>query len=268
MEIRTWGTVAVSALLVGSGTLEVAAARERWWPACPLGGFDAPACVRLQSHEFDFLTPADPWIPLGQAATLGGLSLLLLALAMGILPWLLAAQSRSVTAAASLLMGLGALQNGIVTLRSGQVGRPVLGAVLGPAGWCLLLGLLLMFVVASTPEPGDEPRPGIGWPLTLVGLLASSILLVQLLIAPIVLAYTSYDTTPWTEAVDGAVLLLAALAVWPATVVRADAGRVYVAPAERPRPPRAPSLPTTGRTPGTAGSPGSRTQPGRAPRHR
>src|SRR5262245_46068285 len=73
-------------LLVASGVLLYAAAWERWWPACPRDGFESLDCQKLQDHLYDFQVPADPWVPVGDAAWLAGLSFLLLALALACVP--------------------------------------------------------------------------------------------------------------------------------------------------------------------------------------
>ncbi len=46
--------------------------------------------------------------------------------------------------------------------------------------------------------------------------------MLQIFVAPIVVAYTSYDATPWADAVSGGFLLVAALVVWPAAVPEPD----------------------------------------------
>ena len=50
---------AVSALLAGAGVLRVAAAAQRWWPACKPGDFDADACIKVQDHLYDYLALED-----------------------------------------------------------------------------------------------------------------------------------------------------------------------------------------------------------------
>jgi hypothetical protein len=43
---------AVAASIVLAGALSVAAAAQRWWPACK-GDFDARACLERQDHLYD-----------------------------------------------------------------------------------------------------------------------------------------------------------------------------------------------------------------------
>src|SRR5688572_7641692 len=77
----------VAALLVCAGALCVAAAAQRWWPACKPGDFDAVACIERQDHLYDYVAPTAPWVPIGDAAQFAGVALVLLALGLALLPW-------------------------------------------------------------------------------------------------------------------------------------------------------------------------------------
>ena len=79
---------AVSWLLAGSGIASIAAARERWWPACPWGEFDSTQCLIVQDDSYGSL--ARPWLETGYTAELQALSIALLGLAIAFLPklWL------------------------------------------------------------------------------------------------------------------------------------------------------------------------------------
>lgn len=83
--VPTWLLrIVVAVGLAGAAGLTFAGAWQRWWPACPRGGFDSDACLRLQSQEY-FQLPGDPWLPVGQAAELYGGALLALAAAVAVL---------------------------------------------------------------------------------------------------------------------------------------------------------------------------------------
>ena len=78
--------VVVSGLLATSGVLYLMAASQRWWPACKLGRFDEPGCVRVQNDDYGYLVPSGPWTPAGDAAQLAGIALVCLAVAVAVLP--------------------------------------------------------------------------------------------------------------------------------------------------------------------------------------
>ena len=64
-----------------------------------------------------------------------------------------------------------------------------------------------------------DERPGDGWRWLAVFLLLGSSPLGLAFAGPIGAGYSSYDTSPWTEAVGAVLLVLAAPAVWRAGVV-------------------------------------------------
>ena len=104
-----------SAALAGSGVLAYLAAWQRWSGVCPRGGFDEPACLKRQDHLYDYQLPASPWHPIGDAAELYGLSVLLLAVAAFALPFLLMPAFRRLilwplaVIPAAVLVGIGVL---------------------------------------------------------------------------------------------------------------------------------------------------------------
>lgn len=186
----------VAVVLGASGALMWAASWQRWAGSCA----GAEACGLRQDHLYDFLPPAAPWAPAGSAALLGGLSLLVLALAFPLLPWALTGRRPGPVSVVVLVASeLALVAVGVATLRSGLAGAvvaPVLGG-LSTAVW--MIGppvLCVRFAVAAG-----------GWAR------AAAILLV--LAAPLVAALTyaigEYDTRPWWEAVSGAFTIAAAL---------------------------------------------------------
>ncbi|MFC7495487.1 MULTISPECIES: hypothetical protein [unclassified Nocardioides] len=211
--MRSWGARIVAAsALAAAGALTFAAAWERWWPACPRGGFDSAACLRVQSHELDYLVPSAPWQPTGQSATYAGFALLALALAALTLPLVLR-PTRPVGRwrITRLLLGvvpagaLGVL--GATTLRSGQTGEPATGSAL----------LATAFVVWAVAWPGAlmvfaALAPGRPHGIVLAALVGlSTPVPVVLAAGPIAAGYVSHDTAPWTEATAAPLLLVAAI---------------------------------------------------------
>jgi len=210
--------ITVAVALAGAAALTYAAAWQRWWPACPRGGFDSDACVRLQSHEYDFQLPGDPWVSVGQAAELYGGALLALAVAAALLPtvlrpdrpaaagswWRVFATLVAVVPAASLAL------LGVATLRSSRVGEVVSmpGTSLAFLVWCLAWPACLTALAAAAPGV----RPGRALPVAVLLGLATPIPTL-LLLGPMFAGYTSYDTAPWSEAAAAPLLLAAAVAV-------------------------------------------------------
>jgi hypothetical protein len=235
MVVRKLSTGALSLLLAGAGTLQVAASAQRWWPACRFGDFETAACLRLQSHTYDFVVPSAPWVPVGHASVLAGLSLLLLGLGVTGLPLLLRPGRRPALAwLLCAVLGLSQLLAGVSTVASGLLGRPV-GEPGTPFVAFVWLGWPVALTLTSILMVGRVRRPAAGW-LLLIVLLTASTPLAELFMAPIVTGYVSYDTTPWSEGWGGACLLLASLAVWPAAYRprRRPTPATATAPATRP----------------------------------
>ena len=83
--------------LGGAGALMFAASWQRWAGACTGPSGSARACEVREDHLYDFLPPLEPWEPTGSAAELGGLSLLVFALVLPLLPWALTARRPGAT---------------------------------------------------------------------------------------------------------------------------------------------------------------------------
>jgi hypothetical protein len=67
------------------------------------------------------------------------------------------------------------------------------------------------------------------WRLVVIALLLCATPWSQVCLAPGLLGYTSYDTTPWAEAVPGAFLVLAGLTTLPAIAWRESPNAVRAA---------------------------------------
>lgn len=188
--LRVW----VAAVLGASGALMIAASRQRW--ACS----GVEACERRQDHLFDFLPPAEPWEQAGSAALLGGVSLLVLAIALPLLPWALTGRRPGLVSAIGLLASEPALVAvAVATLRSGLSGAvvaPTLGA------WSVAIWMVGPPVLLARFAVGAR-----GWAR------ASAVLLILAtpLVAAVTYAIGEYDARPWWEATSGSITVAAAL---------------------------------------------------------
>lgn len=201
-------------LLVTSGVLTLAAAAQRWWPACRLGAFDDAPCPALQDSRYNYLGPSDPWTPLGVAAELQALALLPLALVTLLLPRVLAGRRPGrLQSTAALLVSADIAAVAVVTFLSGRDGQVV--TIPGPWSpgilWSFGLPLLASVPVLLSFTAPDPPRLWAAGRYAAAGcvLLASPV--AQPFVAPAVFAYTSYDSTPWGEAFGGVPLIGAAV---------------------------------------------------------
>lgn len=193
--------VVVGVLLGVSGALIYAASWQRWGGACPwVGGVDDALCALRQDHLYDFLPPTLPWEPVGAAAQLAGWSLLVLALALGPLPWaLLRRRPGAVSTVALVCAVLATAAVGAAIVRSGLTGRVVEPLVAGPTlfVWAIVAPLLLVrFAVAAR-----------GWPLA----SAVTLILATPIVAGVSYAIGPFDARPWWEAVSGLLTATAGL---------------------------------------------------------
>ena len=209
---RRSGLVA-SALLMISALLQGAAAAQRWAFADP----DTLGSDRnIEDHLFDYVIPADPWVSVGSAAILFGLSYLLVGgalVCLGVAGRAIAGRIRGiptkalVAAAPFVLIGLHALVSGLA-----GVPTPVqhliatYGAVVVGAFQVLVLVVFAVFIAV---------RSWI-WAIGVLLLIGDSLfgyVAALFFVAPILVGYQSYDTTPWTEGVLAAATAAAAVAI-------------------------------------------------------
>lgn len=203
-------------LLVASGALAIAASAQRWWPACRPGDFDASDCTGRQEHAYDLVIPTAPWTPVGNAAELYGVGLLLLAAAVLLLPeLLLGRQPGRLLRVTTWLVALGTLVVATLTILSGVTGSAVRAPGDGVAGAMWALGLPVL-VAAGVIECVTTERRGNGWRMAAAWALLLSTPIAQIIVTPTLLDYMSNDTTPWTEAVGGVGLVLAGAALFGA----------------------------------------------------
>jgi len=204
-----------STLLAISGVLTFAGSAQRWWPACRVGAFDSGRCPELQDSAYDYVAPSSPESLIGTAAELHGTGMLLLAVAVLLLPGLLNGRqpSRTLTFAATVMSAAVAFA-ALPTLISGLEGE-VVSLPLMWLPWVLyLLGLPALLIVSAA---GAAPAPGRVWLArwaVVNCLVVASNPLIQFFVAPAIFLYTSHDTTPWTEAIGGVLLIGASVFLW------------------------------------------------------
>lgn len=214
MRTRLTRLAGASALLALSGVLTVAASAQRWWPACAVGDFDTGDCVGLQDHAYDYVVPSDPWVPVGAAAQLHGVAMLLLAGAVLLLPGLLSGRRLGrgfVITTVVVSVGIAAMA--VQTLLSGFAGQVVAVPGLWLPGLVWVFGWPALMVASAASAEDAPPRVKVGrW--AVVGCVLVGNPFAQFLIVPLLLAYASHDMTPWAEAVGGVILIGAAGLVW------------------------------------------------------
>ena len=206
-----------SALLVSAGVMSIAAASERWWPACRPFGFDHPDCYRLQRDWYDYVAPAEPWVPVGDAAALAAVSLLLQALAvLVVVPALFDRKYRLLAGGVGLAMSVNLLFPAAATWLSAEEGRAVDIPGLSTAMWFWIWGWPIIAFTAIVALSIFTPlgrRDGLRL-LVIACLVATAPLVEYFFVMPFFTLYTPYDTTPWTGAVSGVLLVVAGLAFW------------------------------------------------------
>jgi hypothetical protein len=208
-----WPGLVATALLVASAALQFAASAQRWQFADPSV---IPADRSIEDHLFDYAFPSDPWISVGSAAILFGIASLLIAAALtclamgarsvyrhGVVLWI----AGILAAAPSALAGVHAVLSGVLgTPSSMQYVVATVGAFV--LGLAQAAGLVFLAVVVA--------RRSIGWTVGILALIGTTVMghiVALFIIAPAIVGYTSFDTTPWSEAVVAGFTLVAAIAV-------------------------------------------------------
>lgn len=195
--------------LGASGALMFAASWQRW--ARPCLDESPAACEQREDHLYDFLPPSDPWEPVGHAAELGGLSLLVLALVLVLLPWAVTGSRPgrySAVALVASVLATGAV--GLATLRSG-LSAEVASVPLG--GWCLAVWALVPTILV-----GRWAVAARGW----VAGVACVVLIMSMPVVAVFYSIGSYDSRAWMEAISGGFTAVAGLCLIVAAVLPAQ----------------------------------------------
>lgn len=205
--LRVW----VAAMLLASGGLLYAASWQRWAGACPwVGDQETRTCDTRSSDPYGFLLPSsDQWIPVGDSAQLAGVSLLVFAVAVLVLPWALAGRKFGrVSVAVAAVTALSVTDIGVATLRSGLDSVAV-----SPVTWNLTTVLWLVVPPFWFGYLAAQCR---GW--------ARAAALLLVVASPLVAAYTyavgSFDDRPWWEAISGVLMCAAGACVLVAATRR------------------------------------------------
>jgi hypothetical protein len=202
-------TLLAAVLLLGSAVLQQLAALERWVVAAPMRHGDS-----IQSHLFDYSFPADPWEDVGAAAVLFGCGYLLLAL--GVVAALGSGRRRDRIAAVVVASCFGYM--GMHALLSGLLGAPTIlqSALLAVApGLLAPVGLVVLAVSTARRAPAMSAAC-----VLLLGATAPGYVFATFTVAPLLVGYQSFDTTPWTESVVAAATGLAGVALLLAAALR------------------------------------------------
>jgi hypothetical protein len=202
-------------LLLVSGFGSVWASTQRWLPACAPGRLQSAACSRVQDHVFDFTAPSPPWRPVGHAAEIEGVALLVLAVAAVTLVPLLLGVRRSLSAwLVGTAVGAGFAAVGSQTLLSGLRGAvaDVPGTLAGAVVVLLAWPSVLLVLLLAQHRSG---RPSAGWRAAAALLLLAGSPFGAHLVASATVPVTAYDAIPWTEAIAGVATMLAGLALLP-----------------------------------------------------
>jgi hypothetical protein len=178
--------------------------------------------LELQGDPYDYilLTEGSEWEPVGVAAGLHGVAMMLLAVAVLLLPRLLVGRRPSLTLSLSAVVV--AVATAVVAAaqwRSGFEGQLVTFPGLGIAAtlsWVGLPALAIALVVSTVLHPTLVSPPQRVWTgrLVVMACLVANNPIFSLMAAAMVFGYMSYDTTPWSEAVGGLFLIVASGFLW------------------------------------------------------
>ncbi|TDX78935.1 hypothetical protein EDF35_2158 [Rathayibacter sp. PhB151] len=212
------GVLLAAALLLGAALLQLQASLQRWVTASE-GWTRTDRSV--EDHLFDYMIPADPWEPLGTAAQVHGVGLLLVAIALPV-------SARAIGGGGllrlSALLVAGVLGlSGLHGVLSGLIGAPT---PLQLPFLQMMLGLVP--VVGLGALAAKAHRRSVGAALAYACLLGSTLpglLIATFVVAPAITGYQSFDTTPWTETVVAATVAAAGCAMLGAAAVLALRGR-------------------------------------------
>ena len=207
------GSLAAAVLFLVASALQLSASFQRW---VVFRGSRTGDDRSAEDHLYDYSYPYDPWEPIGTAAQVYGVGLLLTAVGVLILPLGVAAmrQPRTrfgvVLAIVEIVLAVlvaGALGiDGAHALISGLTGTPSPLQHTGAVGWIALLGLIGLGVT------WHSSRAAIATCAFLIGSTWLGYLLAAFFIAPL-FAGGSHDTTPWTETVIAATTAAAGIAM-------------------------------------------------------
>jgi hypothetical protein len=252
---RFWPLTAV-ALLAGSALLQLVASLERW--VTLVAGWTRTD-FSIEDHRFDYSYPAQPWENLGSTAQFFGAGMILLVL--GVIAVARATAQGAVTQGAAGrrteshgAAAPGAEAQGTAGRRSGdRTTRVLVGAVAASFGLtgahALVSGLigfpaplqylpiqLLLSLVAVVGLVAlavrwlrVSPAASVACVL-LLGATLPGFYLASFQIAPALVGYQSYDTTPFTETIVAASTALAALAMLAAMILASRRAPSAVSP--------------------------------------
>ena len=216
MKAAAWVRLAVtSTLLAVSGVVTVVASLQRW--GCRIGVFPAAnnECGMREDHLYEYVNPGVSPVPLASAAELHGAGMLILAVAVLVLPWVLAGRWPGwMLTIAAVVVAAGVAASALPTLLSGLEREAVSLPNLWLPGILLLLGLpALLIVSAWRATPGPRRVQTARW-TTVTCLSVANNMGITYFMSMVIFMYSSWDMNPWTETIGGVLLVGAAVCLW------------------------------------------------------
>ena len=142
--------------------------------------------------------------------------MVLLAVGVTSLPWLWLPR-RPLVCLAVAGPALAVLLIGGLTWNAGLSQEPLAVEVV-PTILVWSFGLpIALAMAAETSRDDHTPQRTTRWRVVVTVLIAMATPLAEVIFAPMLVGYMSHDSTPWTGAVTGVLLVTAGCAVWPAT---------------------------------------------------
>ncbi len=169
----------------------------------------------MQDHLYDVWFLESPWVSVGRAAELFGVATLLLGVAFVVLPLLVSlGRTPRVAWFSGCVLGFSFGVQGVHMLRSGLAGQAVDTPLLMPIFFLqlVLLPLVAVTMIVRRSDTGAWPKQDAIACTVLLAALATTHPFVRAMID-----IGPYDSLPRNEAIYGMALIVASLALWPAT---------------------------------------------------
>jgi hypothetical protein len=212
--VSATGSLIVAALFLASAVLQVVASLERW---VVFRNSLRPGDVSAEDHLYDYNFPYDPWEPIGTAAQVFGVGVLVLALGILLMPLALSTRLPTrrpwfwvlvvIECVLALAVAGSFVIRGVHAIASGITGAPSPLQSTGALDWIAFIGLIVLAVMWW------NSRAAVITCFFLIGSTGMGLLVAAFVIAPIVAGGTSHDTTPWTETVVAASTAAAGIAM-------------------------------------------------------
>jgi hypothetical protein len=150
------------------------------------------------------------------AAELHGSGMLVLAVAVLLIPGVLTGRRPDwILTIAAIVVFAAVAGIALPTLLSGLAGEVVSLPHMWLPAILYLIGLPVLLIVSGARAAPASSRVSLArFATVLLLIVANNVIILHLMVVPAILMYSSYDTTPWAEAVGGVFLIAAAVAIW------------------------------------------------------